>query len=212
LNTCSTVPGAGSWRATKDGVSNRTAAMAIGVERVLETRQHTYGQEETGLAGDPARPVRRQAAARDNDVAGDGLSADPQGVQHGGEAEARAEMTSPSRRLQPRRLRASNAGEQKHADNLHVRKARASVLHGKAPPNLRATRRDRAHCLGIRAAAGMAMAYRLIPSCLSRMLDELDIDEGRRPTLRPAFGNGMSRFRLYPHSMSGCTIGRVIAP
>ena len=33
-----------------------------------EARQHAHGQEEAGLAGDPARPVRRQAAAGNDDV------------------------------------------------------------------------------------------------------------------------------------------------
>jgi hypothetical protein len=33
-----------------------------------EARQHAHGQEEAGLAGDPARSVRRQAAAGNDDV------------------------------------------------------------------------------------------------------------------------------------------------
>ena len=37
-------------------------------EPAEETRQHAHGQEEAGLAGDPARPVRRQAAAGRDDV------------------------------------------------------------------------------------------------------------------------------------------------
>ena len=55
-----------------------------------KTRQHAHGQEEAGLAGDPARPIRRQAAAgRDDvDVRMMGERRAP-GVQHGGEADAR---------------------------------------------------------------------------------------------------------------------------
>ena len=62
-------------------------------EPAEETRQHAHGQEEAGLAGDPARPVRRQAAAgRDDvDVGMVGERRAP-GVQHGGEADARAQM------------------------------------------------------------------------------------------------------------------------
>ena len=33
-----------------------------------QARQHAHGQEEAGPAGDPARPGRRLAAARDDDV------------------------------------------------------------------------------------------------------------------------------------------------
>ena len=62
-------------------------------EPAEETRQHAHGQEEARLAGDPARPVRRQAAAgRDDvDVGMVGERRAP-GVQHGGEADARAQM------------------------------------------------------------------------------------------------------------------------
>ena len=58
-----------------------------------QARQHAHGQEEAGLAGDPARPVRRQAAAGndDVDVRMMGQRRAP-GVQHGGEADARAQM------------------------------------------------------------------------------------------------------------------------
>ena len=66
---------------------------AVEEEAAEETRQHTHGQEEAGLAGDPARPVRRQAAAGNDDVdvrmVGERRAP---GVQHGGEADARAEM------------------------------------------------------------------------------------------------------------------------
>ena len=37
-------------------------------EPAEETRQHPHGQEEAWLAGDPARTVRRQAAAGNDDV------------------------------------------------------------------------------------------------------------------------------------------------
>ena len=58
-----------------------------------ETRQHAHRQEEAALAGDPARPVRRKAAAGndDVDVRMVGQRRAP-GVQHGGEADARAQM------------------------------------------------------------------------------------------------------------------------
>ena len=66
---------------------------AVEKEPAKETRQHTHGQEEAGLAGDPARTVRRQAAAGhdDVDVRMMGERRAP-GVQHGGEADARAQM------------------------------------------------------------------------------------------------------------------------
>ena len=58
-----------------------------------QAREHAHGQEEAGLAGDPARPVRRQAAAGNDDVdmrmMGERRAP---GVQHGGEADARAQM------------------------------------------------------------------------------------------------------------------------
>ena len=62
-------------------------------EAAEEAREHAHGQEEVGLAGDPARPVRRQAAAwhDDMDMRVMGQRRAP-GVQHGGEADARAEM------------------------------------------------------------------------------------------------------------------------
>src|SRR5271157_4100854 len=41
---------------------------AVEKEPAEETRQHTHRQEEAGLAGDPARTVRRQAAAGNDDV------------------------------------------------------------------------------------------------------------------------------------------------
>ena len=58
-----------------------------------QPREHAHGQEEAGLAGDPARPVRRQAAAGNDDVdmAMMGERRAP-GVQHGGEVDARAQM------------------------------------------------------------------------------------------------------------------------
>ena len=62
-------------------------------EAAEQARQHAHGQEEAGLAGDPARPVRRQAAAGndDVDVRMVGQRRAP-GVEHGGEADARAQM------------------------------------------------------------------------------------------------------------------------
>ena len=62
-------------------------------EPAEQARQHAHGQEEAGLAGDPARPVRRQAAAGndDVDVRMMGQRRAP-GVEDGGEADARAEM------------------------------------------------------------------------------------------------------------------------
>ena len=62
-------------------------------EPAEETRQHPHGQEEAGLAGDPARTVRRQAAAGndDVDVRMVGQRRAP-GVQYGGQADARAQM------------------------------------------------------------------------------------------------------------------------
>ena len=62
-------------------------------EAAEEARQHAHGQEEAGLAGDPARSVRRQAAAGNDDVDMRmvGQRRAP-GVQYGGEADARAQM------------------------------------------------------------------------------------------------------------------------
>ena len=66
---------------------------AVEEEPAEETRQNAHRQEEAGLAGDPARPVRRQPAAGNDDVhvrmVGERRTP---GVQHGGEADARAEM------------------------------------------------------------------------------------------------------------------------
>ena len=66
---------------------------AVEEEAAEETRQHAHRQEEAGLAGDPARTVRRQAAAGndDVDVRMMGERRAP-GVEHGGEADARAQM------------------------------------------------------------------------------------------------------------------------
>ena len=62
-------------------------------EAAEQAREDAHGQEEAGLAGDPARPVRRQAAAGndDVDVRMMGERRAP-GVQYGGQADARAEM------------------------------------------------------------------------------------------------------------------------
>src|SRR5271157_463433 len=61
---------------------------AVEKEPAEETRQHTHRQEEAGLAGDPARTVRRQAAAGndDVDVRMVGQRRAP-GVQYGGQAD-----------------------------------------------------------------------------------------------------------------------------
>ena len=58
-----------------------------------QAREHAHGEEEAGLAGDPAPVVRRQAAAGNDDVDMRmvGQRRAP-GVQHGGEADARAQM------------------------------------------------------------------------------------------------------------------------
>ena len=58
-----------------------------------QPREHAHGQEEAGLAGDPARAARRQAVAGNDDVHVRmvGQSRAP-GVQNGGEADARAKM------------------------------------------------------------------------------------------------------------------------
>ena len=66
---------------------------AVEKQAAEETRQHAHGQEEAGLAGDPTRPVRRQAAPGNNDVDVRMVSErGAPGVEHGGEADARAEM------------------------------------------------------------------------------------------------------------------------
>ena len=66
---------------------------ALEKEAAEETREHAHRQEEAGLAGDPARPVRRQAAAGDDDVDMRmvGQRRAP-GVEDRGEADARAQM------------------------------------------------------------------------------------------------------------------------
>ncbi len=62
-------------------------------EAAEQAREHAHRQEEAGLAGDPARPVRRQAAAWDDDVDMRvmGQRRAP-GMEDGGEADARAQM------------------------------------------------------------------------------------------------------------------------
>ena len=62
-------------------------------EAAEQAREDAHGQEEAGLAGDPARPVRRQAAAGNDDVDMRmmGQRRAP-GVEDGGEADARAQM------------------------------------------------------------------------------------------------------------------------
>ncbi len=66
---------------------------AVKEEPAEETRQHAHGQEEAGLAGDPARTVGRQAAAGNDDV-GVRMMGERRapGVQDGGEADVGAQM------------------------------------------------------------------------------------------------------------------------
>ena len=62
-------------------------------EAAEQAREHPHRQEEARFAGDPARPVRRQAAAGNDDVdVGVVGQRRAPGVQHGGEADARAQM------------------------------------------------------------------------------------------------------------------------
>ena len=69
------------------------AGEAFEEEPAEEAREHAHGQEEAGPAGDPALSVRREAAARDDavDVRVVGHRRAP-GVEHGGQADARAQM------------------------------------------------------------------------------------------------------------------------
>src|SRR5271165_2850207 len=62
-------------------------------EAAKEARQHAHGQEEAGPASDPTFAVQRKAAAGndDVDVRMVGQRRAPS-VQHGGEADARAQM------------------------------------------------------------------------------------------------------------------------
>ena len=66
---------------------------AVEEEAAEQAREHAHGQEEAGLAGDPAR--RRPATGRrrddDVDMGMVGQRRAP-GVQHGGQADARAQM------------------------------------------------------------------------------------------------------------------------
>src|SRR5271166_3873682 len=66
---------------------------AVEEQAAEEAREHAHGQEESGLAGDPARPVGRQAAAGNDDVDMRvmGQRRTP-GVENGGEADAGAQM------------------------------------------------------------------------------------------------------------------------
>jgi hypothetical protein len=62
-------------------------------EAAEQARQHAHGQEEAWPAGDPARSVRRQAAAGNDDVdVGMMGHRRAPSMEHGGEADARAEM------------------------------------------------------------------------------------------------------------------------
>ena len=62
-------------------------------EAAEQARQDAHGQEEGRLAGDPARPVRRQAAAGNDDV-DVGMMGERRApsMEDGGEADARAQM------------------------------------------------------------------------------------------------------------------------
>ena len=59
-----------------------------------EARQHAHGQEEAGLAGDPARPVQRQAAAGNDERGAMRVMGERRapGVQHGDQADLGAQM------------------------------------------------------------------------------------------------------------------------
>ena len=76
-----------------EAAGRKQGCEAVEEETAEEPRQHPHGQEEAGLAGDPARSVGRQAAAGndDMDVRMMGERRAP-GVQDGGEADARAQM------------------------------------------------------------------------------------------------------------------------
>ena len=80
-----------------------------------QAREHAHGQEEAGLAGDPARPVRRQAAARNDnvDMRMMGERRAP-GVEDGSKADARAQMLGISR---DRRQRLGGDPEQQVVDD-----------------------------------------------------------------------------------------------
>jgi len=66
---------------------------AVEKEAAEQAREHAHGQEEPSLAGDPTRTVGRKAATRDDDVeVGVVGERRAPGVQHGGEADARAQM------------------------------------------------------------------------------------------------------------------------
>src|SRR6202046_228805 len=66
---------------------------AVEEEAAEQAREDAHGQEEAGPAGDPARAVRRQAAAGNDDV-DMGMMGQRRapGVEDGGEADARAQM------------------------------------------------------------------------------------------------------------------------
>ena len=80
--------------AEEDEASGRMQGCEADEEEPAEqARQHADGEEETRLAGDPARPVQRNAAAGHDDV-DVGMMGERRapGVEHGGEADARARM------------------------------------------------------------------------------------------------------------------------
>ena len=66
---------------------------AVEEEPAEQAREYAHGQEEASPAGDPARSVRRQTASGNDDVNVRmvGQRRAP-GVQHGGEADPRAQM------------------------------------------------------------------------------------------------------------------------
>jgi hypothetical protein len=65
----------------------------IEAEAAEQAREDAHGQEEAGPTGDPARPVRRQTAAGNDDVDMRmmGQRRAP-GVEDGGEADARSSV------------------------------------------------------------------------------------------------------------------------
>ena len=66
---------------------------ALEEEAAEQAREDAHRQEEASPAGDPARPVRRQAASGNDDVnVGMVGQRRAPGVQHGGEADPRAQM------------------------------------------------------------------------------------------------------------------------
>ncbi len=51
-----------------EGAGRMQGCEAVEEEAAEQAREHAHGQEEARLAGDPARAVRRQAAAGNDDM------------------------------------------------------------------------------------------------------------------------------------------------